>query len=66
MEEIKMEILEHGKYFRSKRVRCECGCLFIFEVKDIQRTEYGESDGIDTFVICPECKQRNYIINYLD
>ena len=46
-----MEILEHGKYFRSKRMRCECGCLFIFEVKDIQRTQYGGSDGIDTFVI---------------
>lgn len=59
-----MEILEHGKYFKSKRVRCECGCLFTFEVKDIQR-EYGESDGIEPLVICPECKQRNYILNYL-
>ena len=59
-----MEILQHGKCFEGNRMRCECGCLFKFDKKDIQHTQ--ESDGIDTFVICPECKQRNYIIIYLD
>ena len=33
-----MEILKHGKCFEGNKMRCECGCLFKFDKKDIQRT----------------------------
>ena len=56
-----MEILTHGKYFKDDTYRCmNCGCVFRYEPKDLAKLKY-KDEGIRTLVICPECKERNYL-----
>lgn len=56
-----MEILAHGKYFENDTYRCRnCGCVFRYEPKDLMKLQY-KPESIRTLVICPECKERNYL-----
>lgn len=56
-----MEILAHGKYFEDDTYRCrKCGCVFKYESKDLIRLQNKDED-IQILVICPECKERNYL-----
>lgn len=56
-----MEILTHGKYFKDDICICKnCGCVFRYEPNDLMRLQYKDED-IRTLVICPECKERNYL-----
>lgn len=57
-----MEILEHGKYFENNTWVCRnCGCIFSYEPKDIQHINYRDGDIAKVLLICPECKEKNYL-----
>ena len=55
MEEIKIEIIKHGKYFKDNKITCSnCKCKFIYSKEDIQKI-------IWEFVVCPECERKIYL-----
>ena len=56
-----MEILEHGKYFKDDVCTCiDCSCVFRYEPDDLVKLQHIGED-VRTLVICPECKERNYL-----
>ncbi len=51
-----MEILEHRKKAKLKRIKCECGCKFEFNPKTEAKYNSDQRDGDYYSIKCPECK----------
>ena len=57
-----MEILTHGKYFKDDTYKCyNCGCVFRYKPKDIQIIHFTNGNIARILLICPECREKNYL-----
>ena len=57
-----MKILEHGRFYNDgNKIKCNnCGCVFIYNDKDVARTYSVKYDceyysRLGSIILCPEC-----------
>ena len=61
-----MEIIKHGKTYDAPqgKVCLNCGCVFTYVEKDIERNWAGINEINYTYINCPECRKTIIIKDY--